>query len=91
MTLVILTKGGNGRMEVLRKIRISSPADVARSFPIRDGKPAVGGNVYRELTHAELAAMGKPVGFKRTNYFECLVPALPAPAASGGAKDDRAA
>lgn len=88
VTLVILTRVQGGRMEVLKKVRISSDADVARHFATKGGKPVVGGNVYRELTHAELEAMGKPAGFKRTNYFECLVPAAPA---TTTAKDDRAA
>jgi hypothetical protein len=80
VTLVVLTKGMGDRLEVAKKIRVSSAADVARWFPIVDGKPVIGGNVYRELTHAEVEAMGKPASFKRTNYLECLVPVVPAQA-----------
>jgi hypothetical protein len=84
VTLVVLKKGPNGRLDVARKLRVSGQADVARHFPLKgDGTPLVGPMVYRERTNAELEALGRPAGFKRTNYLECLVPALPAGDGSG--------
>jgi hypothetical protein len=77
VTLVTLTKGKGNRLEVARKFRVSGEADVARYFPLVDGRPVVGPLVHRELTNAELDRLGRPAGFKRSNYIECLVPAVP--------------
>jgi hypothetical protein len=88
VTLVVLTRGKDNKLEVARKIRVSGQADVARWFAMVDGRPVVGRMVFRELSNAELEKLGRPAGFKRTNYFECLVPALPAP---GAGTDEKAA
>ncbi len=70
LTLVLL-KGG----KVARKFIVASTRDLARHFPMKNGKPCIGPNVYVELTHADLRAAGKPERHKHFNYVDCLVPA----------------
>lgn len=71
VTFVIIDDAGNIRS----RFRVSSVADARRYFPMKGGRPVIGPNVFRELTHRELAALGKPANYKRTNYADCLVPA----------------
>ena len=87
VTLVTLSRGPGGKLEVARKFRVSGPTDVEKYFAVEAGRPVVGPLVYRELTARELEERGLPVTLKRTGYLQCLVPALPAP---GGAADEAA-
>ncbi len=70
LNFVILAPG-----KVVKKFTVNSEEDMRRHFPFRSGRPVIGPNVFIELTHKELAAQGKPPGYKRLNYMDCLRPA----------------